>query len=293
MSVKQHLLNAAQRAAGRVSDRAYLSIRFRRKFGRWPALRHPRSFNEHLLDYKLSTKGDPRLPRLSDKAAVKDYVAATVGPEYVIPTIWHGPELPPRDQRNWPKPYVVKSTHGSKQIIFVRTEEDEDWDRIEAVTRKWLSTGYATGRKHREWHYDQVPRQLIVEELIGDGKTVPPDYKIFVFDGRVGLMWKDEGRYVDHKRYTFDRDWNPQPFDFYHRRGAVDPARPATLPEMIRVSEALGKGFEFVSIDLYDVNGRIYFGEMTFFPAAGNGRFFPPEGDYALGRLWPSADAKA
>lgn len=293
MALKQRLLNVAERAAAHMSDRAYLGIRFRRRLGHWPALGKPRSFNEHLLNYKLSTKGDPRLPMMSDKAAVKEHVAATVGPEYVIPTIWQGIKLPPRGQRNWPKPYVLKSTHGCKHNIFVRTEKDEDWDHIEATTRNWLSAAYGVGMRNREWHYDHIPRQLIVEKLIGTGGDVPPDYKLLVFGGEVKLIWVDETRYTDHRRYIFDRDWNEQSFEFNHRRGSAPTPRPDTLPDMIRVAEALGHGFEFVRVDLYDVEGKLYFGELTFFPVAGNGWFDPPESDYLVGEFWPSSEAKS
>jgi hypothetical protein len=278
---------AAERIAGLVSDRAYLRLRFRRHFGRWPSLIKPRSFNEHLLDYKLSFRGDPRYAELTDKIAVKEHVAKLLGVEHVIPTLWHGGQLPPREQRDWPKPYVIKAAHSSDSNLFIRTAADEDWSEVEMIVGEWLSHGYVVGRNNRETQYEHIPRRLLVEPMLGDGEQVPPDYKFWVFGGRVGLLWKDEGRYVDHKRYTFDRDWAPLPFDFYHRRGAVDPQPPRKLGEMIEFAEMLGRDFEFVDVDFYEVDGRVYFGEMTFSPAGGRGRFFPPEADYAVGQLWP------
>jgi hypothetical protein len=281
------IIRVVDKIAGLISDRTYLSVRFRRQFGRWPSRRNPRSFNEHILGYKLSFRGDPRFAELTDKIAVKRHVAALIGAEHVIPTLWHGTELPPRLERNWPKPYVIKSAHGSDSNLFIRTAADEDWDKIEPIVGVWLSEGYRVGRNYRETQYERIPRGLLVEPMLGDGRFVPPDYKFWVFGGRVELLWKDEGRYVDHKRYMFDRDWAPLPFDFYHRRGAIDPEPPEKLPEMIEIAETLGRDFEFAGVDLYEVDGRVYFGEMTFSPAAGRGPFFPPEADYTIGRLWP------
>jgi hypothetical protein len=276
-----------EKIAARISDRAYLSLRFRQQFGRWPSLAKPRSFNEHLLQYKLGFRNDPRFAELTDKIAVKEHVAAAIGAGHVIPTLWHGAELPPRDERNWPKPYVIKAAHSSDSNLFIRTAADEDWGRIEATVGEWLSHGYVVGRNNRETQYERIPRRLLVEPMLGDGRSVPPDYKFWVFGGRVELLWKDEGRYVDHKRYTFDRNWTPLPYDFYHRRGAIDPEPPGKLAEMIRFAETLGRGFEFVDVDFYEVDGHVYFGEMTFSPAGGRGRFFPPEADDIVGRFWP------
>ena len=280
-------IRVAEKIAAIISDRAYLGLRFRRHFGRWPSFTEPSSFNEHLLGYKLSFRGDPRFAELSDKIAVKAHVANTIGAEHVIPTLWHGTELPPREERNWPKPYVIKAAHSSDSNLFIRTAADEDWNQIEAIVGEWLSHGYVVGRNNREIQYEHIARRLLVEPMLGDGQSVPPDFKFWVFAGRVELLWKDEGRYVDHKRYMFDRNWAPLPFDFYHRRGALDPERPEKLAEMIGFAETLGRDFEFVDVDFYEVDGRVYFGEMTFSPAGGRGRFFPPEADYTVGRFWP------
>jgi hypothetical protein len=277
----------ADKIAARISDRAYLRVRFRQQFGYWPSRRNPRSFNEHLLEYKLRFRDDPRFAELTDKIAAKEHVAALIGARHVVPTLWDGAGLPPRSERNWPKPYVIKAAHSSDSNLFIRTAAEEDWEGIEATVGEWLSHGYVVGLNNRETQYERIPRRLLVEPMLGGGGAVPPDYKFWVFGGRVQLLWKDEGRYVDHKRYMFDRDWAPLPFDFYHRRGAVDPDPPERLAEMIAFAETLGRGFEFVDVDFYEIDGHVYFGEMTFSPAGGRGRFFPPEADFAVGQFWP------
>jgi hypothetical protein len=293
MHWKGRLLHQTERLAGAVSDRAYLGLRFRRRFGRWPAMRHPESFNEHILNYKLSTKGDPRLPRLADKISVKEHVAAVIGSEHVVPTLWHGVKLPPRKQRNWPKPYVIKPSHTCGCIAFVRSDADEDWRQIEGTASEWLSDTYALGLRDREWHYSEIRPRLLVEPMLGDGRAVPPDYKFYVFGGHVEFITVDEGRYQNHRRYTFDREWRAMPFEAGERRGSVDPERPRTLPEMIAIAETLGRDFEFVRVDLYEVSGRPVVGEMTFFPGGGTVRWEPASGDYILGSFWPRPETQA
>jgi hypothetical protein len=280
-----------QAVAGLVSDRLYLSVRFRRRLGRWSLFRKPRDHNEFVQLYKLSSRGDLRMPPLSDKIAVKERVAAAVGADHVIPLIWHGTELPPREARNWPMPYVIKASHGWAANIFVRKPEDEDWPRIEAECAEWLA--HRHGRHTREWHYLRIKPQLLVEQFIECDGTSPSDYKFFVFDGRVEILQKDEDRHSDHRRYLFDRDWQLLPYSIRIPAGPSPPPPPASLPRMLEIAETLGAGFEFVSVDLYDADGHVYFGELTFFPAAGFVPFYPPEASLIVGEMWARSRARA
>lgn len=289
VGLKSRLIERAAQSLLRYSAPAYLGLKYRRRFGRWPSFRRPRAFTEQMLLYKLSTRGDERLPRLADKVLAKDYVARLVGDKYVIPTLWHGTKFPPLDERTWPTPFVIKSTHGSMQYLFVRKGEKPDWSKIETITGGWLSRPYELGRKEFEWHYEHITPQLLVEPMLGDGRTLPPDFKLAVFSGRAKLIQVDEGRDQHLSRWLMDRDWMPLPFNIKYPRGPVEPERPTNLAEMIWVAETLARGFEFVRVDLYNIEGRIYFGEMTFFPGAGRTLFDPPEGDYAMGEFWRSA----
>lgn len=277
---------AAERLAGKVSDRLYLSIRYYRRFGRWPALKPPAAFSEHLLAFKLASRGDARLPVMSDKVAVKAWVAERLGERYVIPTLWSGATLPPREDRIWPMPYVMKSAHGSAQTIFVRDEADQRWDEIEARCAGWLDVDEGYGRQDREWHYAAIRPQIIVEPLIGEDGVPPPDFKFFTFAGQVGMIEVDICRFSTHRRYLFDRNWEPMPFHFKVLPGPDPLPRPANLDRMIELAERAAAGLDFVRVDFYDTRGGIFFGEATFFPAGGNGRFIPPEADFVVGKIW-------
>lgn len=277
----------------RTSQLAYLALRYRRHFGRWPAMRRPSRFTEHLLHYKLATRGDPRLPRLADKVLAKDHVAAVIGPQYLIPTLWHGTELPSESERNWSPPFVIKSTHASMQYLFVRSGDEPDWSAIEATTREWLGQSYVFGERQLEWHYRHIRPRLIIEPMLGNGLTPPTDYKLGVFQGRVKMIQVDEGRGDRQTRWLMNLDWEPLPFNIRYPRGTTKPERPTNLHEMIRIAETLGSEFEYVRVDLYNVDGQIYFGEMTFFPGAGLTFFDPPEGDFAMGEFWSPKAAEA
>ncbi|RYG57985.1 MAG: hypothetical protein EON56_01050 [Alphaproteobacteria bacterium] len=268
-----------------LSDRAYLSVRFRRKHGRWPEVTRPRSFSEHILAYKLRSRGDQRFVRLADKAAVKTFIAERVGEQHVIPTLWSGStRMPPRHQREWPIPFVIKGTHGWNSQVFVTRLSDLDWDILEPKCESMLRQVH--GRKTREWHYSHIEPGLIVEAFIGDAPTPPNDIKLFVFAGRVELIEVDQGRYAEHSRFLFDREWRQHDFQLRHPSRGLAPPPPRRLHEMIVLAEKLAKDLEFVRVDLYDVPAGLFVGELTFFPGAGDVGFKPVLADYMVGRHW-------
>lgn len=262
-----------------------LRLQFIRSVGYNPRFRNARTFNERLQARKLWVPDAALYARLADKVAVKEHVAKAIGEGYLIPTLWSGSVLPPRGERNWPIPFVLKANHGSGWNHFVRTPADLDWDAIEASAREWLTT---PGHRylHESW-YDAIPRRLLVEPLIGDGPL--NDYKFFVFGGRVQCIQLDSRRFTDHRRTFFSCSWERQPFKLRFERDPDDFPRPTHLTEMIETAERLGMGFDFVRIDLYDLPAGPLFGEMTFTPGAGLDPFDPPEYDALLGELWRQA----
>ena len=265
------------------SKRRYLELALKEVDCSALDIRNPRSFNEKLNAYKIDSFGTRMMPRLVDKIGAKKYIASKIGREYEIPTIWHGPKLPPREQRTWTPPYVLKSSHGCGQNIFVRDEPD--WDLIEAKTANWLTMSHGLGLL--EWPYLRVQPEFLVEPCIVSGDELPVDYKFFVFDGKARMIQVDEGRACHHRRTLMNTDWKPFDFAFNVPRPATLPERPIGLTKMIELAEILAAKLPFVRVDLYNLDGRILFGEMTFFPAAGTGRFDPPEADFAVGEWWP------
>jgi hypothetical protein len=270
-------------------ERWALSLVHWRRTSRWPDLRAPRRFNEKILHRRLHDR-DPRLPGLIDKGLVKAVVAETLGPDWVTPSLFEGPGLPPVAERTWPAPFVVKSTYGSGQALFVTGEgppdQAPDWSAIEAETRRWLHAAPALWPYDR-WPYTAMRKWLLVEPFIGADGAAPADYKFYVFGGRVHVVQVDLDRYGAHRRGFYDRDWVRQDFGKGKAfAGEADP--PRTLGAMIAAAETLGRGFPFARVDLYEIAGRPRFGEITFFPGSGMSAFEPDAADIRLGRLWPA-----
>jgi len=241
-------------------------------------LRRPRRFSEWVQHRKLFDR-DPRLPLLTDKVAVKALVASALGVDWVIPTLWHGRVLPARPPA--PLPLVIKARHGCGQIAFVRTPAD--WDAARAQASGWSQTRY--GRWLDEWAYAGVTPGLLVERYLGDGDTLPVDYKLFVFGGRVAFVQVHLHRATAHRWIVMDRDWvraSPPTHD-------PDPSRPATLDRMIAGAERLARDHVFLRIDCYEVDGRPLFGEATVYPGSGLLPVVPASLDRQMGSLWRQA----
>lgn len=190
-------------------------------------------------------------------------------------------QCPPREERNWPFPYVIKANHDSGSVIFVRSESERDWESIEELCAHWLKNS-SEAYLHEEW-YHLIRPQILIEPLLGENI---PDYKFYVFDGRVNCVHVDTDRFIGHKRRFYDRNWNPLPFSLKFPLETRSIQKPAHLEEMISGAERLGAGFDFVRVDFYNLPEGPKFGELTFAPESGYGCFDPPEYDRIIGEYW-------
>ncbi|HVI90127.1 MAG TPA: ATP-grasp fold amidoligase family protein, partial [Dongiaceae bacterium] len=223
--------------------------RYRWKFGRWPNLIAPQTFNELILLRKISNR-DPRILQLADKLLVKDYVREKLGDEWVIPTLWSGKHLPPRDQRDWPRPFVIKANNGCGRNIFVRDQKFHDWDRVESRCDEWMSSAY--GLDLGEWHYARMPARIMVEPFINVDLELPVDVKFLVFHGCVEFIYVVVNREHGERQAFFDRNWNRVPYGQGFEVETAPVPAPACLTEMIRGAEILAADFSFVRVDLYE-----------------------------------------
>lgn len=256
---------------------------FHRRLGYFPNIFFPKTFNEKILRRKLFDR-DPMLALRADKVLVKQYVSRKIGSQYVIPTLWCGSKLPLREMRNWAIPFVIKANHGCGWNFFVRSEQDCDWDRIEQLCKEWMSRTYA--RQLGEWLYSRIDPQIMVEPFIGRTAKLPIDYKLWVFGGTVHLIEVIVDREAEIKEVLYDRAWNRLPFRYGLPAALEEFPKPGTLQQMIESAEALAEGNPFVRADFYDIDGQLYFGELTFYPASGLQPFFPAEYDRKIGGLW-------
>ena len=264
-------------------DWLYLKIRFRLKTGYSLNLKDPKTFNEKLQWLKLHDHSQEYV-QMVDKYAVKSYVANAIGKEYVIPNVggpWNGFEE--IDFSQLPREFVLKCTHDSGGVIVCR-----DKSKIDSVT---ASKEFGQRLKHsyywqgREWPYKNVKPQIIAEKLIGSGDLAPTDYKLMCFNGKVRCSFtvtnrfKSEGIYVNF----YDEKWQPMPFERHYPRNPVETERPQNYELMVELAEKLSYGIPFVRVDFFEVDDKIYFGELTFFPGNGMEEFEPFEWDRILG----------
>jgi hypothetical protein len=268
--------------------------------------RDPRTFREKVR-YKMLRDHRELVVTFADKAAVRDYVAAAVGEHYQPRA--HAIVDDPAALRglNLPDAYVVKPTHGSGAALIVSgtapgearlPTEQGSWvyrhvqpavaarEDVIRIAQGWLAQLYGQG-PNREWVYGQVPRRIIVEELLtGADGAIPDDYKFFVFHGRCAFIQVDAGRFGRRSQDFFRPDWQHLPLSGGLPWAAPEPAKPGCLTEMIQIAERLGVDTDFVRVDLYDVEGRVVFGELTSFPAGGDSPFDPESFNEEFGRPW-------
>ncbi|WP_232283603.1 ATP-grasp fold amidoligase family protein [Sphingomonas sp. PAMC 26617] len=243
-------------------------------------LRAPKRFTEWVQHRKLHDR-DPRLPGLVDKVEVKTAVAAVLGSDWVIPTLWQGHMLPLRPPA--PLPLVVKARHGCGHVVFVRTQAD--WVTARSKAAQWVVMRY--GRWLDEWAYGSVPSGLLIERYLGQGYKLPVDYKLFVFGGCVAFVQVHLDRATAHRWIVMDRNWV--------RASAptcdLDPARPVSLDQMIIGAERLARDYSFLRIDCYEVAEKPLFGEVTVYPGSGLLPIVPASLDRQMGDLWRQARA--
>ena len=264
------------------------ALQFRQVHGRDPDFANPQGFNERIAQRKpLLT--EPVYRDTADKLAVRDFVAARIGKDVLIPLFQTAGAAEDVDFAALPAAFVVKPTHASGWYEIVRDKRVLEVEALREKMRAWLRTNFYT--IHFEAQYRDIPPRIMAEQLLltPDG-AVPPDYKFNVFGGRVGFIQVEADRFTVHKRSMFDRAWRRLNVDFVYP-SAGDLAPPSRLAEMTAMAESLAADFDFARVDLYCVGDTIYFGEITHTPNAAIGRFNPPEFDAVLGRLWGAGEA--
>lgn len=255
-------------------------------FGTTPNLLWPRTFNEKLQQAKLINRRKQHT-QYADKVGVRDYVARTIGPQYLNEMYWVGTDLAEAKGLDLPRRFVIKVNNGSGTTIVVRDSTEFDWDVACRTTCDWLATDHSV--HFAEWQYRWIRPQLLIEAFLGDKATgdLPEDYKLFVFGGRVEMIQVNIYRETDIVKTFYDREFRLLPLwhKGYPRREGELP-NPEVLEEMIPLAEKLAGQERFVRVDLYYV-GRPVFGEITLHPWAGIGVWEPPEWDRRLGALMP------
>lgn len=268
-----------------VNPEKYIARMFYQRIGYKLDLQNPKTFSEKLQWMKLYDH-NPLYTTLVDKYEVKKYVANKIGNQYVIPTLDVWNRVEDIDFNKLPHQFVLKCTHDSGGLIICKDKTKFNVTKAKKTLHKSLSRNfYYMGF---EWPYKNVKPRIIAEEYMEDSKTKElRDYKFFCFNGEVKALFiaterQKEGE--DVKFDFFDVDFNHLPFKQGHENARVLPEKPLRFMEMKELAAILSKGIPQVRVDFYEVDGRVYFGEMTFFHHGGWTRFDPDEWDTIFGK---------
>lgn len=273
------------RKFGLVSDEVFLKNQYRCQMGEKLDLMNPKSFNQKLQWLKLYDRQD-KYSKMTDKSTAKEYVRAILGNDCIIPTYGLYDSVDSIDFSALPEKFVIKATHGSgnNDVIICRDKTKLDIDFIRKKMQKSLSTnGYLATV---EWVYKYITPRIIVEKLLEDPNHDDlMDYKFMCFNGRVRCSFVCTGREsVEGLKVTFyDRNWNIMPFERSHPSERKPIEKPIRYEQMIEMAEKISAGVSFLRVDFYEVEGVVYFGELTFYPGSGFEKFQPKEWDDILG----------
>jgi len=280
-----------QVSGSRLDDEQYLRTQWLVKYKAALDLDRPRTFSEKIQWLKLYNR-DPAMPGLIDKFAVRSFVADRIGAQYLNPLYQWADGLESIDRAALPEQFIIKCTHGSGWNIPVPDRDAADWAAIAARVRHWLSIDFYD--VFREWVYRGVPRRVLIERLlIGPVPLGLMDYKVFCFGGHARFVQVDifrdprgranAGDGPAQVRAFYDTDWNRLPCALLYPQAPFEVPAPAGFATMLEVAETLSAGFAFVRVDLFNIDGEITFGELTFYPANGFLSFIPAEYDRVFG----------
>lgn len=279
------IIDSARGKYNDVPDREYLQRRFKAEIGTSLNLDSPKTYNEKLQWLKLYNR-KPEYTMMVDKYKVRDYIAQTLGEQYLIPLlgVWDNPDDINFDEL--PNQFVLKCNHNSGSgMCICKDKSNLNYDSVRKALRKGLKENYYI--KHREWPYKDVPRRIIAEKYMEDASGDLKDYKFYCFNGVMKFVMINSDRNTSKptKADYFDRDFNWLDFTWGYSHAEVQPQKPVQFEEMVAIAEKLAKGLPHIRVDLYDCNGKIYFGELTFFDGSGFDRIEPEEWEYRIGDM--------
>jgi hypothetical protein len=249
--------------------------------GHFPNLENPQTYNEKLQWLKLNDIHE-EYTQLVDKYEAKEYVRNILGDDFIIPTLGVWNSFDEIDFDKLPDKFVLKTTHDSGGVVICSDKSKFDKQKARKKLEKSLKHNFFY--EHREYPYKNVKPRIIAEQfMVDESGTELKDYKFYCFNGESKMLLIATDRSTEVKFDFFDSQFNHLPFKKGHPNSSKKIVKPEGYEEMKRVADKLCAGFRHVRVDLYNINGKIYFGELTFFPAAGNVPFEPAAWDKTIG----------
>lgn len=243
------------------------------------------TYTEKMQWEKIYDK-NPMKSVLADKYSVREWVENRIGNDYLIPLLGHWERFDDIDFSLLPTQFVLKTNHGTGTNLIVKDKQKLNIRRTRRMFNDWMKIDYAFTNS-LQLHYRDIPRKIIAEKYLETELGELQDYKFLCFDGVPYFCWVDLGRFSKHTRTVFNMKWELQPWT-QAKYGIAnhDIPKPKNFDKMIEIATILSEGFSHVRVDLYNVDGKIYFGEMTFTNGSGLDPIIPEEFDKVLGDYW-------
>ena len=269
-----------------ISDEKVVKKYYREHTGKELNLNNPVGFTEKLNWYKLNGR-IPLMQTCADKVAVRGYVSGKGFKDNLNEVYAVCNSVKELDIDSYPDCFVIKAAHGSHMNLIVKNKKEINWFKEKLMMATWLRQNIAWSG--REWVYKDIPRRLIVEKYLEDESGELRDFKFFCFNGEPYYLQYDVGRFSGkHSRNYYDLNKKLLPIhdDLYPDESLDFPLDDNQFSQMQRMASVLAEPFQFVRVDFYLVQGKIYFGEITFFHNGGVSWFEPNEYDRIFGDKW-------
>lgn len=265
----------------------YLKVLYYLHMGKRLNLKNPKTLNEKMQWLKLYDR-KPEYTYMVDKITAKDYAAKKLGKEYIVPLlgVWDKPE--DIDFNSLPDKFVLKTNHSGSNTGVVICKDKSRLNIADTIKKMKQSLKSDVYKSYGEWVYKDVEKKVFAEQLLESSTGEIDDYKFYCFDGYVDAVLVCVDRQIgEPKFYFFDENWK---LKRYNKRGKEAPVnftlpKPKNLEKMFEIAKLLSKGIPHLRVDLYNVDGKIYFGETTFFTASGFDANRLPEADLYFGNL--------
>lgn len=264
-----------------VTNTFYLKVMYKYLMKKKLNLKNPQTYNEKIQWLKLHDR-NPEYTKMVDKYEAKKYVADIIGEEYIIPTLGVWENFDDIDFEGLPQQFVLKCTHDSGGVIVVRDKGKFDVAAAKKKMNRYLKRNYFWHM--REYPYKNIKPRIIAEQyMVDESGTELKDYKFFTFGGKVKALFVATDRGTDTRFDFYDTDFNHLPFLNGHENAVKEIVKPAGFEEMKVLAEKLSVGIPHLRVDFYDINGKVYFGELTFYHWSGMMPFEPEEWDHTFG----------
>ncbi|GEK91036.1 ATP-grasp fold amidoligase family protein [Alkalibacterium kapii] len=268
-----------------MKDETYLKIAFYFKMGKKLDLNKPKTYSEKLQWLKLNDR-DPNYTSLVDKYEVRKFIEKTIGENYLIPLLGVWYNVDEIDFDELPNEFVLKCTHDSGGVVICKDKRELDIKKAKKKLQKSMKHNYYWGQ--REWPYKNITPKIIAEKYMIETRDKDlKDYKFMCFNGvpKVVLVVSNRNKKNNNVLMDFyDPEWNKLNLKRSNKKSKDDShEKPINLDNMLEIATILSRGYPFIRVDFYEVNRKLYFGELTLYPASGMEKFSPDEWDNVLG----------